>query len=215
MNWIDAIFMLLLFLLSFLGFRRGIIGIVVIIASYLAGIMAAVILAEPAGAMLSHYTRVPETFSRIIAPLIIFLITALAVRGVGLVLKKLVSLALPGIDRACGLLFGLILAGILIALTSIFLYISPEDSAAGRLYDGSFTPGLVIRALEKLSPERPDASEISFHLSGLYITGYPSNLRAASKDFFSISLSPATNCFFPLSESGTETSPASNPVCFL
>ncbi len=167
MNWIDAIFILLILSLSFLGFRRGIIGIVVITASYLAGIMAAVILSDPSGALLSYHTRVPETFSRIIASLIIFLLTALTVRGIGLLLKKLVSLALPGMDRACGLLFGLILAGILILLTSIFLYISPEDSQAGKLYDGAFTPGLVIRSLEKLSPEQADVSEIPFHLSGL------------------------------------------------
>ncbi len=156
MNWIDAILLLLLFFLSFLGFRRGIIGIVVIISSYLAGIIAAVILSEPAGELLSYYTRIPGTFSRIIAPVIIFLLTALAVRGIGLLLKKLVSLALPGADRACGLLFGLILAGILIILTSIFLYISPEDSAAGRLYDESFTARLVIRNLRRFSPEETE-----------------------------------------------------------
>ncbi len=154
MTWIDGVFLLVFLALSFLGYRRGIISMIVIISSYLAGIIAAAVLAEQAGALLSHYTRVPETFSRIIASIFVFIITALAIRGAGWLLKKFVGLTLPGIDKACGLVFGWILSGVLIVLTSIFLYISPVDSAAGRLYDGSFTPGFVMRSLERVSAGR-------------------------------------------------------------
>jgi membrane protein required for colicin V production len=153
MTWLDGAFLLLIFLLSFLGFRRGIVHIIVIISSYSAGVIAAVMLAGYAGEILSGYAEIPDAFARIIAAAAVFIITVLLIRGAGWLLKKIVSLALPGIDKACGLVFGIVLAVILIAICSIFLYISPLDSKPGMLYDDSFTPKIVMKWLDALSPD--------------------------------------------------------------
>lgn len=153
MTWLDGVFLLLLLISGFAGFRKGIIQVVVIISSYLAGLIAAAVLAEPAGMILAGHTNAPEAFSRVIAAIIIFILTALLIRGIGLLLKKAVSAALPGLDKACGLVFGAILALILILLTSVFLYISPVDSKAGKLYEESFAPGLIMRGIERMDRE--------------------------------------------------------------
>ncbi len=158
MTWLDGVFLLILLLLSFIGFRKGVVQIVVIISSYLAGIIAAAVLAEPAGEILAGYTKAPEAFSRVIAAIIIFILTALIIRGIGLLLKKAVSAALPGMDKACGLLFGAVLAFILIVLASVFLYISAMDSEAGKLYEESFTPGMIMRGIEKVYAENGDST---------------------------------------------------------
>lgn len=161
MNWIDAVFVLVLAGLAFAGHRKGIIHVIVIIASYAAGVIAAVALSEAAAELISGYTQIPQGISRILASVAVFLIAALAVRGIGWLLKKAVALALPGIDRICGMIFGIVLALIIIILCSVFLSYSPPSSSAGRLYEESFSPRFVISGIERLytAPAEEGAEE--------------------------------------------------------
>lgn len=152
MSWIDVVFLALLTGLSFLGFKKGIIHVAVVMVSYIAGIAAAAALAGPAGALIAHYLKIPGGPSVIIGAVLVFIITAISVRGAGLLLKKLAALVLPGMDKACGLAFGFIFAAGLSALASVFLYVSPPDSAPGRLYDASLTPRFIIKTLERAWP---------------------------------------------------------------
>ncbi len=156
MNWIDAAAFALLIALGIIGFRRGIIDIIVIAAAYLAGLTASVALSEAAGTLLVRYAGMPAAVSRAIAAVAIFIACLLAVRGAGRVLKKLIALLLPGIDKTCGLLFGLFLASVVIALASIFLYAAPESSAPRELYENSFTARFVIRVLDRFVRYSPD-----------------------------------------------------------
>ncbi len=159
MNWIDAAAFGIIALLAFLGLRRGIIDIVVILSAYAAGLIAAVFLYTHLGKLISSHAGIPQTFSRVIAFAGAFLITAVCVRAAGWLLKKIVRLALPGIDKICGLVFGLLLGFIIVVMGSMFLYRSPLNSHAGKLYDGSFTPGFIMNSLEKLSSEKPKGDE--------------------------------------------------------
>ncbi len=148
--------------LAFTGHRKGIIHVIVIISSYAAGVIAAIALSEAAAALISAHTQIPQGVSRILASVAVFLIAALAVRGIGWILKKAVALALPGIDRICGMIFGIVLALIMIVLCSIFLYVSPPDSSAGRLYEESFSARFVISSIDRLTPAPADEDTVEF-----------------------------------------------------
>ena len=163
MNWIDAAAFGVIALLAFMGLRRGIIDIVVILSAYAAGLIAAVFLYTHLGKLISSHAGIPQTFSRVIAFAGAFLITAASVRAAGWLLKKIVRLALPGIDKICGLVFGLLLGIIIVVLGSMFLYVSPLNSYAGKLYDGSFTPGFIMNSLESLSSEKSKEDDEPHH----------------------------------------------------
>jgi len=152
MNWIDFAFLALVIFAGIFGFRKGIIKILVLVSAYLLGTAAAIVLSGRGADILVYYTGISPALARITALLSIFILVSLFVRGLGLLLGKIARAALPGIDRSAGLLLGLALAGILIALAVTYMCTAEEASPLRQLYEGSVISRFIVRHIGSLLP---------------------------------------------------------------
>lgn len=153
MNWMDAIFFGLVLIAGFIGFRKGLVRIMVITAAYLSGIAAAITLAPQAAEFTARWIKISPVLARAAAMVLVFLLVSLLVRGIGLLLEKITRAALPGFDKTAGLLLGLVLAGILITLTAVFTCTAEDSSALRSLHEGSAASRFLMRRLERFLPE--------------------------------------------------------------
>ena len=132
MNWLDAAIIIVLVVLIILGFRRGLIGSAVPLAGIVLGIVLAGRFYGSVAMWLSTWLH-SEAQAKIAGFAVIFVLVMLAAAIIATLLRRFLSLLLPGwVDRVGGLAFGLIMGAVVcgasLALASKF-FASPLEGA--------------------------------------------------------------------------------------
>jgi len=133
MNWLDIILILALAFAAFIGFRRGIIRTVFILAGLILGVFLA-------GRFYSSFAdRLPignDTAAKIFAFIIIFVIVIAAAFVLAFLLRKtLATIKLGWTDRVLGAIFGFlagaVICGVILALFGHFFDIKGTVGQSG------------------------------------------------------------------------------------
>lgn len=123
MNWLDVVIIVALIIFTFIGLKTGMITAIL----SLAGVIAGVVLAGHYYAPLSeHLAFIPATVAKFVAFAIIMVGIMLIAGLLAWLLKRAVSMMMLGWvnhlgGAVCGLLFGAILCGGLLAIWAKFL----------------------------------------------------------------------------------------------
>ena len=120
MNFIDIIIIILVLLVSFKGFGRGLIKELVSLLSLIAGVYIASNFSVYVEKYLNYYFPKIEEYNTIISFVLVFLIIYLSLKLAGIIINKFVKIIqLNLINKILGLLFGALKA-ILIITFSLF-----------------------------------------------------------------------------------------------
>jgi membrane protein required for colicin V production len=134
MNWLDIVLFIVLAVCAFLGFRRGLIQAVLILAGLVLGVFLGGRFYSPFADLLSFIPSV--TAARVVAFIIIFIIViAAAVVAAFLLRKTIAAIKLGWADRVLGALFGLtagaVICGASLAILAHFFNIEGTVGQSG------------------------------------------------------------------------------------
>lgn len=120
MNWLDIVIIVILVVPTFLGFRRGLIGTILPLVGIVLGVIVA---GRGYGSManwLSNWLESPAQ-AKIVAFILIFILFMIAITVVTKLVRGFLGFLLLGwIDKFGGLVFGLVMGGVVAgALLSI------------------------------------------------------------------------------------------------
>ncbi len=125
MNWLDILLILMILLPVFIGYKRGLIGIILPLVGIVVGIFIAGRIYDNVSDWLHPGLLGSKAQADIVAFAIIFVLFFVAIISVSSQLRRFLNLLFLGwVDSLGGLLFGLILgsigAGVLVAIVSRF-----------------------------------------------------------------------------------------------
>ncbi len=152
MNWLDIILLLALLLAAFIGFRRGIIKVVLILAGLILGVFLA-------GRFYSSFAdRLPignDTAARILAFIIIFIAVIAAAFVLAFLLRKTIAtIKLGWADRLSGAIFGFIAGAVICgALLALFAHFLDIEGTVGQSWIASILLDRVPALLALLPDE--------------------------------------------------------------
>lgn len=136
MNWLDIILLMALLLAAFIGFRRGIINVVLMLAGLILGIFLA-------GRFYSSFAdRLPignDTAAKVLAFIIIFIVVIAAAFVLAFFLRKTIAVIRLGwADRLAGALLGFIAGAVLCgALLALFGHFWDIEGTVGQSWIAS------------------------------------------------------------------------------
>lgn len=176
MNYLDIIFSIPLLWGLYKGLTRGIIKELASLLALVFGIYGAVHFSEKLQPFLQKNTLIAESFLPIIAFAATFIVIVLLVRGLGLILDKIIKMAALGmISRLLGGFFGtlkttLIISSLLLVFNTLDYYlqlIPKEEKKKSLLYQpiSEFVPLLLLEAedrsflIEEAEKVRQEAQE--------------------------------------------------------
>ncbi len=132
MNWLDIVIILMLLIPMFIGFQRGLTGIIIPLVGILIGVILAGQFYISVANWLSNWLQSPEQ-AKIVGFIIIFALVMIAALIAASIARKFLSLLFLGwVDKIGGLVFGLVLggmfAGALLSLIAEFFPSSVEGT---------------------------------------------------------------------------------------
>jgi uncharacterized membrane protein required for colicin V production len=129
MNWIDIIIFAVTAYLIFQGWRKGLVRTIFHYLSIFAGVAVAISYREAFAWKLKSYGLVlPEFWQQALAFILLFIITAALVQGIGLFTSKLLKpTPLGPLDRICGALLGFAKAALACILVTFLLTLLPKS----------------------------------------------------------------------------------------
>ena len=136
MNWLDIILILALLLAAFIGFRRGIIKVVLILAGLILGVFLA-------GRFYSNFAdRLPignDTTAKVLAFIIIFIAVIAAAFVLAFFLRRtLAAIRLGWTDRLAGAILGFIAGAVICgALLALFGHFFDTKGTVGQSWIAS------------------------------------------------------------------------------
>ncbi len=141
MNFLDIIFILIIVLFAFQGFRKGLIYEIASLAGLILGIYAAFHFASYIEVYLIEYLNISEKYSTIAAFIIVFIGVVILLHLAGKIIEKIVDLVALGIlNKLAGAVFGVLKAIVLLSLALLIInhfdgeLISKEKKTESFLY---------------------------------------------------------------------------------
>jgi len=114
MSWLDAVIILILILPMYIGYRRGLIGTVVPLVAIVLAILVAGRAYDDLAGWFHPGLLKSEAQANVVAFAIIFILVMAAMTAVSLLLRKFLHLLLMGwVDKIGGLVFGLVIGGLI------------------------------------------------------------------------------------------------------
>jgi membrane protein required for colicin V production len=149
MNYIDIIFLVLLALFSWQGFRRGFVIELASLAALVLGIYAALYFSGYVADFLSNSLSMGPQYVKVVAFLITFIVIVFLVYALGRLLEKLVDMvALGFVNKIAGVVFGILKGAVLISIVLMIINYFNEDFVSAEKKEGS----LLYEPIEGIAP---------------------------------------------------------------
>ena len=117
MNYIDIILLILLLLSAISGLRNGLIAEAISLATLILGIWGAIELSYITSDFLVESLNMKSEHIAIISFIVTFLVIVVLIYFVGIVMKKIVGIVLPGIiNHLAGLIFGIVKSALILSV---------------------------------------------------------------------------------------------------
>ena len=153
MNYIDIILLILLLLSAISGLRNGLIAEAISLATLILGIWGAIEFSYITANFLVESFSMKSEHIATVSFIVTFLIIVVLIYFVGIVMKKIVGIVLPGIiNHLAGLIFGIVKSALILSVILIVfdkldnnIHILSEDAKAkSRLHEPirSFGPSV-------------------------------------------------------------------------
>jgi membrane protein required for colicin V production len=138
MNFLDIIFLFILLVFFFLGYKRGFL----LSLLQLLGIVLVIVLIRQFGTVIRegihHQFGISDTWAIVLGYIVIFIIIMILAKIISLVLQKLIALIHLGwIDRLVGGIVNLLFCFALIVILVLILEISTLSNSLGEVKDNS------------------------------------------------------------------------------
>jgi membrane protein required for colicin V production len=170
MNFLDIIFILIIFLFAIQGFRKGLIYEVASLAGLILGIYASFHFSGDLEGYLTEYLNIPEKYSTITAFILIFIVVIIILHFIGKIIENIIDvIALGFLNKLAGSVFGIVKGIVLLSLAFLIIdhfdkeLISKENKEESFLYKpiASVAP-LLWQGFEEYGRDKlPDTSKIS------------------------------------------------------
>lgn len=122
MNFVDFIFILIILLLAFQGFRKGLIYEVASLAGLILGIYASFHFSGYLEGYLTEYLNVPEKYSTITAFILIFIVVIIILHFIGKIIENIIDvIALGFLNKLAGSIFGFVKGIVLLSLAILII----------------------------------------------------------------------------------------------
>jgi membrane protein required for colicin V production len=114
MNWLDILFLVLLFVPAFIGLRKGLIKAVLSLVGLIIGVVMAANLYEPVSKIFGFFNN--ENAAKIVAFLLILTLVMVAAFFLARLLKSIISITMMGwVDNVGGALLGFLIGFIFLS----------------------------------------------------------------------------------------------------
>lgn len=158
MNWLDILIIVVVGLLAFMGWRRGVLQVVIALGGVIVGIAVAGRIYKPLGSAFSGVID-SEGMAQIAAFAVIFLAIMAAAMFLGrLVRQTLRFLLLAWVDNLAGMALGALVGAAISSALIIAMGVLPVASLKNAVEDSALATGLVdnMRVLLALLPKEFD-----------------------------------------------------------
>lgn len=151
MNFLDIILAVPLLWALYRGFRKGLVYMIASLAALVLGILGAMRLHENTGSMLGKWFTISPEHLNLLAFAVTFILIVLVVHLAAFLVDRLIkAVALNLVNRAAGMLFGLLVTAFVISI--ILLPIDAANRKSEFLKEETVKGSLLYEPLTKFAP---------------------------------------------------------------
>jgi membrane protein required for colicin V production len=151
MNILDIILAVPLLWALYRGFRKGLIYMIASLAALLLGIFGAIRFHQRVGVMLDQWFEINSAHLNIISFAVTFLLIVLVVHMVAFLADKLIkAVALNFVNRAAGMIFGLLVTAFVISI--VLMPVNAANEKRGFIEEKTIDGSLLYIPLTRFAP---------------------------------------------------------------